>query len=130
LEQLVEAMRFTDREAALVRASNSFRTRKTYPSVFADSTALEYARIPKGSVPFHVNLNLFSRIRLDGPEELVDTIDVWKRAYERICIARDEIEAQILSKLEPFGGNLKTCSVIFLRAGRIPSATHHERQAT
>ena len=29
-------------------------------------------------------------------EELVDTIDVWKRAYERVCIARDEMEASTL----------------------------------
>ena len=33
-----------------------------------------------------------------GLQELVDTIDVWKRAYERICIARDEIEAKPSNK--------------------------------
>ena len=37
--------------------------------------------------------SLFAVIRSIFLEELVDTIDVWKRAYARICIARDEMEA-------------------------------------
>lgn len=38
---------------------------------------------------------LVEAMRFTDREELVDTIDVWKRAYERICIARDEMEAPI-----------------------------------
>ncbi|CAE7239579.1 unnamed protein product, partial [Symbiodinium microadriaticum] len=34
-----------------------------------------------------------------GKKELVNTIDVWKRAYERICIARDEMEEDFESQL-------------------------------
>lgn len=35
---------------------------------------------------------LVEAMRFTDREELIDTIDVWKRAYERICIARDELD--------------------------------------
>jgi len=42
---------------------------------------------------------LVEAMRFTDREELVDTIDVWKRAYERICIARDEIEEEYQAQL-------------------------------
>mmetsp|Transcript_98224 Transcript_98224/g.254019 ORF Transcript_98224/g.254019 Transcript_98224/m.254019 type:complete len:1094 (-) Transcript_98224:37-3318(-) len=35
---------------------------------------------------------LVESMRYTDRQDLVDTIDVWKRAYERICIERDELE--------------------------------------
>ena len=43
---------------------------------------------------------LVEAMRFTDREELVDTIDVWKRAYERICIARDEMEAPVEGSIE------------------------------
>jgi len=37
---------------------------------------------------------LVEAMRFTDREELLDTIDIWKRAYERICIARDEMEEE------------------------------------
>jgi len=37
---------------------------------------------------------LVEAMRFTDREELMDTIDVWKRAYERVCIARDEMEEE------------------------------------
>merc|ERR1712032_682017 len=31
-------------------------------------------------------------MRFTDRQELVDTIDIWKRAYERACVERDEME--------------------------------------
>eukprot|EP00439_Symbiodinium_sp_Y106_P045410 s1837_g5.t1 len=42
---------------------------------------------------------LVEAMRFTDREELVNTIDVWKRAYERICIARDEMEEDFESQL-------------------------------
>eukprot|EP00913_Durusdinium_trenchii_P014197 g13323.t1 len=42
---------------------------------------------------------LLEAMRFTDREELVDTIDVWKRAYERVCIARDEMEEEYQGQL-------------------------------
>eukprot|EP00437_Effrenium_voratum_P004168 CAMPEP_0181424488 /NCGR_PEP_ID=MMETSP1110-20121109/14672_1 /TAXON_ID=174948 /ORGANISM="Symbiodinium sp., Strain CCMP421" /LENGTH=1062 /DNA_ID=CAMNT_0023547651 /DNA_START=106 /DNA_END=3294 /DNA_ORIENTATION=- len=42
---------------------------------------------------------LVEAMRFTDREELVDTIDVWKRAYARICIARDEMEEEYQAQL-------------------------------
>ncbi|CAE7193486.1 unnamed protein product, partial [Symbiodinium pilosum] len=42
---------------------------------------------------------LVEAMRFTDRDELVNTIDVWKRAYERICIARDEMEEDFQSQL-------------------------------
>mmetsp|Transcript_23593 Transcript_23593/g.54844 ORF Transcript_23593/g.54844 Transcript_23593/m.54844 type:complete len:1073 (+) Transcript_23593:54-3272(+) len=42
---------------------------------------------------------LVEAMRFTDRDELVDTIDVWKRAYERICLARDEMEEDYQNQL-------------------------------
>ncbi|CAE7610154.1 unnamed protein product [Symbiodinium natans] len=42
---------------------------------------------------------LVEAMRFTDRDELVDTIDVWKRAYARICIARDEMEEDFENQL-------------------------------
>ncbi|CAE7235043.1 unnamed protein product [Symbiodinium sp. CCMP2592] len=55
---------------------------------------------------------LVEAMRFTDREELVNTIDVWKRAYERICIARDEMEEDFESQLVMKDKQLRPLSML------------------
>jgi len=49
-------------------------------------------------------------------QELVDTIDVWKRAYERVCIERDELEDSYKVQLDMKDAQVMKMGIEFAEA--------------